>query len=291
MSIAGYLQFLKSMGHRVVQVAGTTWFDAAPRVFMPVPFDHEIDPQIFDWKALFAHGCTAARCLVPPPFGKPSYLLVVEDAAYDLPNLDSKARNQTRRGLEACLVRNVNFAELATQGVALQRDTLIRQGRRIRQDLEQYWLRYFTHAAQADGAIAWGAFREDRLAAYLIAFKVADTAHIVIVRSAAAQLRHYPNNALLFTFIQHMLHSGGVRRVSIGFEPLQANVGSLDRFKEGLGFQHLPVQQYVRLAPPLSTLLRKPLLTGSIACLRMLSRSETANKVAGLLQWYADQRT
>src|SRR2546430_6918582 len=83
-----------------------------------------------------------------------------------------------------------------------------------------------------------------------------------------------------------LLRSGGVRRVSIGFEPLQANVGSLDRFKEGLGFQHLPAHQYVRLAPPLATLLRKPLLTGSIACLRMLPRSEIANKAAGLLQWY-----
>jgi hypothetical protein len=290
-SIDGYTQFLTSMGHRVVLVAGITWFDAAPRVFMPVPFDREIDPQTFDWKALFAHGCTAARCLVPPPFGKPSYVLVVEDPAYDLRNLDSKARNQTRRGLEACVVRNVNFAELATQGVALQRDTLTRQGRRIPRDLDRYWSRYFLHAAQAEGAMAWAAFRDDTLAAYLIAFQVSDTAHIVIVRSAAAQLRHYPNNALLFTFIQHMLRSGAVRRVSIGFEPLQTDVGSLDRFKEGLGFRRLPVHQYVRLAPPLPTLLREPLLTGSIACLRMLPRSETANKVAGLLQWYANQRT
>jgi len=290
-SIAGYTQFLADMGHRVVQVAGTTWFDPAPRVFMPVPFDREIDPQTFDWKGLFARGCIAARCLVAPPFGKPSYILAIEDAAYDLQNLHPKARNQTRRGLEACVVRSVSFAELATDGVALQRDTLTRQGRHIPRNLDEYWSRYFTHAVKADGAMAWGAFRDDTLAAYLIAFQIADTAHIVILRSAAAQLRHYPNNALLFAFIQHMLRSGAVRRVSIGFEPFQTSVESLDRFKEGLGFRRLAVHQYVRLAPPLPTLLRKPLLTGSIACLRMLARSETANKMAGLLQCYANQRT
>jgi hypothetical protein len=119
---------------------------------------------------------------------------------------------------------------------------------------------------------------------------VANTANIVIVRSAAEQLRYYPNNALLFTFIQRVLRDGGVRRVSIGFEPLQGNLNSLDRFKEGLGFRRLPVQQYVRLAPPLPTLLRKPLLAGSIACLRLLSRSEVANKMAGLLECYANQK-
>jgi hypothetical protein len=289
-SIAGYTRFLTNMGHRVLQVSGVTWFDVAPRVFMPIPFDCEVSPQTFDWKALFAHRCVAARCLVPAPFGKPSYILVVEDPTYDLKNLDSKARNQTRRGLEACAVRQLSFAELASRGVALQRDTLLRQRRHIRRDLDRYWARYFENAAQTEGAVAWGAFHEETLAAYLIAFEVADIVNVVIVRSAADKLRHYPNNALLFSFIKHMLCDVGVRRVSIGFEPLQSNLSSLDRFKEGLGFHRLPVQQYVRLAPPLPALLRQPLLGGSIACLRLLSRSEVANKMAGLLECYANQK-
>ena len=291
MSAGGYTEFLTRIGHRVVAVGGSSWFDTAPRVFMPVPFDREIDPQTFDWQALFEQGCTAARCLVPPPYGKPSYLLAVEDPKYDLQNLESKARNQTRRGLEACEVRPVDFEELGPQGVALQRDTLTRQGRRIRPDLDAYWERYFAQAALTDGALAWAAYHERQLAAYLIAFRVEETAHVVIVRSAAALLRHYPNNALLFTFLRHMLRSGAVRRVSIGFEPFQTNLASLDRFKEGLGFQRFPVQQYVRLAPPLPSLLPRPLLAGSIACLRLLSRNETASKVAGLLECYASQKT
>ena len=290
MSTAGYLQFLRNMGHRVVQVSGVTWFDPAPRVFMPVPFELQIDPRTFDWRALFAQGCIAARCLVPAPFGRPSYLLVIEDGAYDLVNLDGKTRNQTRRGLEACTVREMSFSELAGEGVALQRDTLTRQGRHVPRDLDRYWSRYFAAAARTEGALTWGAFRGDTLAAYLIAFEIAGTVNVVIVRSAAALLKHYPNNALLFTFIRHMLRDAGVRRVSIGFEPLQANLTSLDHFKEGLGFRRLAVHQYVRLAPPLPALLRRPLLAGSIACLKLLPRSEVANKVAGLLECYANQK-
>ena len=291
MSVLSYTGFLTRMGHRVVAVGTTTWFDVAPRVFMPMPFDRQIDPQTFDWPALFAAGCTAARCLVWPPYGRPSYLLGIENRDYGLHSLESKARNQTRRGLEACEVRPVSFAELGAHGIALQRDTLRRQGRRVRFDLQTYWSRYFEHAAQTEGALAWGAFHERALAAYLVAFQVEDTAHVVIVRSAAALLRYYPNNALLFTFLRHMLGTGLVRRVSIGFEPFQTNLASLDRFKEGLGFQRFTVHQYVRLAPPLPALLRRPLLAGSIACLRLLSRNETASKVAGLLECYANQRT
>ena len=291
MSLLGYTRFLSRMGHRVVSVGATTWFDAAPRVFMPLPFDREIEPLSFDWQALFAQGCTAARCLVPPAYGRPSYVLAAEDRDYGLHSLESKARNQTRRGLEACDVRPVQFSELGSHGIALQRDTLKRQGRRIPHDLRAYWSRYFENAAQTEGALAWGAFRGKDLAAYLIAFQVEDTAHVVILRSAVALLRYYPNNALLFAFLRHMLGSGAARRVSIGFEPFQTNLASLDRFKEGLGFRRYPVCQYVRLAPPLPTLLRRPLLAGSIACLRLLSRNETASKVAGLLECYATQKT
>jgi hypothetical protein len=290
-SLLAYTDFLTRMGHRVVTVDTTTWFDVAPRVFMPLPFDREINPQSFDWQALFAQGCTAARCLVAPPYGRPSYVLAIEGREYGLHSLESKARNQTRRGLEACEVRPVSFAELGTHGIALQRDTLLRQRRRVRSDLRAYWSRYFEHAAHTEGALAWGAFHEKQLAAYLLAFQVEDTAHVVIVRSAAALLRYYPNNALLFTFLRHVLGSGAARRVSIGFEPFQTNLASLDRFKEGLGFRRFAVCQYVRLAPPLPALLRRPLLAGSIACLRLLSRNETASKVAGLLECYATQKT
>jgi hypothetical protein len=85
-----------------------------------------------------------------------------------------------------------------------------------------------------------------------------------------------------------MLRDGRVRRVSIGFDPLQV---SLDRFKEGLSLRRLLVQQYVRLAPPLPTLLRRPQLAGSIACPRLLPHCGVATKMAGLLQCYANQKT
>ena len=82
-SLLGYTDFLTRMGRRVVAVDAATWFDVAPRVFMPVPFDREINPRSLDWPALFAQGCTAARCSVAPPYGGPSYVLAIETVTMD----------------------------------------------------------------------------------------------------------------------------------------------------------------------------------------------------------------
>lgn len=289
MSIEGYADFLVRMGHRIVRIGSTTWFDTNPRIFSPLPFHAEVDPSAMDWGALFRQNCLAARCCVPTPWGRPSYRLMVDDPTYDFAHLASKARNQTRRGLESCTVREITFDELSTHGTSLERDTLIRQNRRIPGSLEQYWRRYFAHAAKAQGAIAWGAFHQNSLAAYLIAFEMTETVHILIVRSATAHLRFYPNNALLFRFVSETLRTGRAREISIGLESIQTGLGPLDHFKEGLGFRKLPTRQYVTLAPLLRMALRGPVLRASAACLDLATESQLARKAAGLLRWYDNQ--
>lgn len=289
MSIEGYAKFLVRMGHRIVRIGSTTWFNPNPRLFSPLPFQAEIDPAAMDWDSLFRQGCLAARCCVPPPWGRPSYRLVIDDPTYGFSHLASKSRNQTKRGLESCTVRELTFDELAIHGVSLQRDTLIRQNRRIPGTLEGYWRRYFAHAGQAEGAIAWGAFRQDSLAAYLVAFQMMETVHILIVRSATAHLRFYPNNALLFQFVNETLRKGRAREISIGLESIQSGLGTLDHFKEGLGFRKLSTRQYVTLAPLLRVALPRPVLRASAASIGLFTHSELARKTAGLLRWYHDQ--
>lgn len=277
------------MGHRIVRIGGTSWFNPGPRLFSPLPFQAEIDPSAMDWSTLFEQGCLAARCCVPSPWGRPSYRLTIDDPDYGFSHLASKARNQTRRGVESCTVREITFDELATHGISLERDTLMRQNRRIPATLDQYWRRYFANAAQAEGAVAWAAFHQACLAAYLVAFEMMGTLHVLIVRSATAYLAFYPNNALLFQFVGEALRKGRAKEVSIGLESIQSGLGSLDHFKEGLGFKKLPTRQYVTLAPLLRMALPGPVLRASAACLDLATKSETARKAAGLLRWYNDQ--
>lgn len=284
MSSAGYAQFLRCMGHRVHQAAGVWWFDVYPRTYMPFPFQALVAPDAVRAEGLLRRrGWLALRYPCAVERGRPSYRLVCRACDYGLASLGSKARNQTRRALERCECRALDFAELAASGPELNRDTLVRQGRKIGADFDAHWQRYYRCAGEAEGADAWGCFAEGRLAAYLVAFRMEASSHVLIVRSHSELLRHYPNNALLYTYLRRCFDDG-LEEVSIGFEPLQDEMESLDHFKLGMGFEQLPVGQRIEFAPWLA-----PLLPAAGALARLLPRGEARAKLAGMLRWHREQ--
>lgn len=289
MSAEGYARFLRQMGHKVRKAEGLFWFDVMPRVYMSFPFQHLVEPRGLDWKSILGSDGWIARFPCEVEFGRKSYRIIADQKDYDLQSLSGKARNQTRRGLENCQVRPTEFEELEGSGIAINRDTLERQGRIIPKGFDDYWRRYFKEASRSEGAHAWGAFVDGVLAAYLIAFRMEGVCHILILRSRRALLRKYPNNALIFSYLKTMLTEEGTSCVSIGFESLQAGLKSLDSFKLGMGFRKEPVGQRIFLKPWLGALIR-PAAAGMLARLTaLLPQNEKIAKLTGLLKWYSEQ--
>ena len=290
MSTAGYIAFLEAMGHKIREHAGVYWFNVHPGVYMSVPFHKLVSPAEIDVKKILIYDGIALRYPCALEHGRRSFRIVVNDPDYDLPSLSSKARNQTRRGLENCEVKPLAFGQLGDDGIRLNRETLSRQGRKIPENYETYWTRYFDAASKSDGGETWGSFVNGELAAYLIAFRMEGVAHILIVRSAQNHLSMYPNNALLFTYIKSVLGTSEIREVSIGLEPIQGDMASLDRFKAGMGFMQLTVGQRVEFNPLLVPLIKSPLgrMAHSIAKHRS-ARSENMAKLAGMFSWYEKQ--
>lgn len=289
MSVEGYAKFLTGMGHKVRKHGGVYWFNAHPHIYMSFPFDHLLSPDAIDLKVILESDGWAARFPCDLAEGRASYRIIADQPDYDLMSLSGKARNQTRRGLENCEVRPVDFQELLTHGMPLNRETLERQGRSIPATFESHWKQYYKHAALSDGAQAWGVFVENNLAAYLIAFVMDDVAHILIMRSSRSYLKQYPNNALLYSYLNHMLKDGKVKEVSIGLESIQTGMDSLDHFKEGMGFRKEPVGQRVALRPVLRMLAKKPVISLGLHMLAHLPDNEKASKLSGLLNWYDEQ--
>lgn len=289
MSSEGYAAFLERMGHDVRLVGGRYWFDSSARVYQTFPFTDEVIPESVDIGAVLGSKGLALRYTCPLSEGRSSYALVVEDGAYGLGTLMSKARNQTRRGLEQCRVEQVSFTDLERYGFKLNRDTMLRQGRKLDADFDGYWKQYYAAADMAEGAEAWCAFVDDAAAAYLIAFETGGTCNILIVRSAREQLKAYPNNALLFTYISAALSRTGVNQVSIGLEPIQRDMEALDHFKLGLGFKKRPCGQRVEVAPWLKPWLRGPVLAAARGTTRLMRRNEKIDKLHGLLDWAGAQ--
>jgi len=290
-SAAGYAGFLRLMGHRLREEAGVYWFNVHSRIYMSFPFQTPVDPDSIQVRKVLGRDGLVLRHTCPLGKGRLSYRIAINEAGYDLQSLTGKARNQTRRGLERCRVQHLDFASFTRECVALNRDTLLRQGRAIPSGFDDYWQRYYGYAGQADGAQIWGAFFEGELAAYLISFEMEGVAHILILRSKAELLRHYPNNALLFSYMKSVLGSGSIREVSIGLESIQCGMDSLDRFKTNMGFQKVPVGQCIAFTPWL-----RPFVAGRIGrVVRSLVEQHRGNeridKMAGMLRWYAEQES
>ena len=289
MSSESYASFLQSMGHDVVQQGDLWWFDVQKHIYMSFPFHREVDARHLDRNAIFHQGAWVLRFPCPLPQGRQSYILLASNKDYDLSHLSGKARNQTRRGLEACTVEQVDFADLYETGILLNRETMERQGRTVPGGHDAYWKKYYQQAAKTKGAEAWAAFYKGQMVAFIIAFLLDGCANILIVRSSRAFLKYYPNNVLIYVYLRETLRRSDVDQVSIGLESLQPGLESLDHFKLGMGFSRKPIGQRIELNRILHLIMRGPLLRFTMSLVSRKSGDERYRKISGLLQWYDDQ--
>ena len=289
MSAEDYKAFLRATGHEVIEAAGAYWSPIAPRFMMSFPFDRELDSAEVARSKVLRQKALGARFLCQEDQGNTSWKIVCETPNYDIENLAANARSKVRRGLKSFEVRPVKQAELATDGIRLNRETMLRQGRSIGSGFDTYWGQYFSALAKAESADVWGAVSGGELAAYCVAFRMESVAHLLLLRSSQQHLSKYVNNALIFGYLKHALSRSEVSAVSFGLAPMQGEMPLLLQFKESMGFVRKPVRQAIVLRAPVDSILRSragPMIR--YFALRCLS-SERADKAAGMIDWVRTQ--
>jgi hypothetical protein len=281
-------EFLLRQGHRIIKTDNCYWYNAQSGFFFYFPYHRLIKPNKEEFTQLFfKEHCIGVRFFTPMEgFGKESYLIVCSDKKYDITSVNADyARRQTRRGLERFEIRQLDFHSLALQGIQANYDTLIRQGRNPNIWNENRWRHYCSAAEGLDGFEAWGAFQENQLAAFIIAFQMEDHFTILHHSSVSEYLSQYPNNALVFYLTRLKLRLPEVNCVFYGPESLDAPP-SLDEFKFRMGFAKRPMKQSIVFNP-----IFKPLVNGiSHKLVRLISssRPESDNwrKLLGIIQFY-----
>lgn len=253
---AGYADFLRALGHRVVQTPSSYWYDASRLFFLSAPPHRLYAPSEDELRVVLRKlPCLGVRFATPfEGAGKPSYQLVCGNRGYGLEMLSANVRSKVRRGLKRCAVRPAPFAELARAGRRAHQDTLARQGRDGVLEGDR-WDRFWTAAAVTPGMEGWGAWAGDVLAAFLVTVTFEDSVEFMLARSCSDELGAYPNNALIFSVTEEMLARRNVREITFGLESLEP-VGPLDQFKISMGFQRRPLRQRVVFRPALRALLR-----------------------------------
>ena len=255
--MTGFLGFLARLGHKVVEVAGATWYDVQPRIFLAVPYFRTINVSEESIKELLRryHLRGLRFATDASQFGFESSVAINRDLAYDFHSQHPKARNQTRRGLEHCSVEQIDFPFLAREGMRLNLDTAARQGIRNQYIDNGYWSRYCVAAADCAGMSAWGAFAEGKLAAFLVAAEIDGWVEWILNHSLSEARQVYANNALVYVAARRFLQDQQHRGICYGLGSLEPTP-DLDHFKVRMGWELVPVRQRLVLSKGLGLAAR-----------------------------------
>jgi hypothetical protein len=216
--------------------------------------------------------------------GLESGVYVVRDKEYSQLTPHKHYRKKVRVGLEACEIRPVTAAELLTQGLRCNLDTMNRQGRFNREfGIPENWQRFVGAAFEMPAVCVHGAFVEGELAAYILGCFDDGWMHLLYQNSRTEMLKSYPNHALAFYAIRTSLDDDRVKTVCTGTKAVLSHEG-LDEFKIRMGYNLEPMQVAVQFHPALSAVLASAPVVHALQSLqRMRPDNETIERTAAFL--------
>ena len=253
-----FAEWYRRQGHHVIRSESSYWFDAGPRVYQAFPFGWLIQPSKDELRrTMIKHGVASLRYSAPidSPSGKVSYHVTLTNP-YHMELLRSQARNAVKRGMLRCVIDQVPFERVATEGWNLQQDTLDRQGRNGSMNATE-WRRVCLSAVNLAGFEAWSALVDGEMAAALITCRVNDTFYVPYAFSHRKFLDFYVNNALFYSVSCNFLAREGINGIFFTVQSLDAPK-SVDDFKFRMGLHAKSVRQCVAFHPVL-----EPFVTGS----------------------------
>jgi hypothetical protein len=223
MQLADYVGYHERLGKRVVWLDGVPFSEYRRRFLWSLPRFREHDIERARLRRLLGRDALGVIAMTSRPGDRRAAFCIAAGADYGFERLQSRTRSKTRRGLEACEIREVPWDEMLVAGLEINREALRRQQRPSFLGEADWWRRQCEISAEFPGVRAWGAYVGGELAAYVHVIvhapapdrpggPVADIVHFM---SANAQLKSYPNEALIFTVTSQLLQ-GGCEYVVLG---------------------------------------------------------------------------
>jgi hypothetical protein len=203
--------------------------------------------------------------------------------------LKSQARNGVKRGLEHFQIEQISFERLATEGWALQYDTLVRQDR-VRSMKRNAWERLCRSADGLPGFEAWAAISNGELAGAVIICRINDVFKVPYAMSRSCYLNNHVNNVLFYSISCEMLKREGVSSAFFTVQSLDAPV-NVDEFKFRMGFEPMAVRQCVAFHPLLSPFVTPAIHYWSQKLLQRDPSNPFFAKAEGMLRFHVEGKT
>jgi len=175
------------------------------------------------------------------------YLCTQRDYGFDA--LSANNRSKVRRGLKRFEVRPSTGAEVLAAGYPAYADTRARHGSGAMtpEEFRANW----AHQLEVPGREIWAAWKGEEIAAFGTVHRCGRWASISATVSDRAHLRDYPNHALFFAMLEHLMGDPTVESVSYGLSSLRTETAreSLHSFKVSIGLEAVPVVRKVVVHP------------------------------------------
>ena len=279
-------EFMERRGRRIVETAECLWHGVESRFFLSLPYQVPRDPESAEIsRLLVAERGLGVRFLSRNRPGLAGGIYVWRRKPYGLDCIHQKLRSQVRRGLEKFTVRPVEQSELLAQGLQLNRDTMTRQGRYDAEFGEPgNWERLASAVYQSRGVMAYGAFSDGRLAAYVIACRDGGWLHILHQMSRTEDLPQNPNHAVTFSVTAMAAEDSTLEAASYGLVSL-LSVDGLHMYKVRFGYEVVESASAFQFHPALAPVLRNGVLRGAVGLLRRIRpQDQRLEKVETVLE-------
>ncbi len=264
-------EFMERRGRRIVETSECLWHSVENRFFLSLPYQTPRDPEFSEIRRLLvAERALGVKFLSLDRPGLAGGIYVCRRKPYGLDCIHQKLRSQVRRGMEKFTVRPVEQSELLGQGLQLNRDTMARQGRYDAEFGEAgSWERLAGAVYRSRGVMAYGAFSEGRLAAYVIACRDGGWLNILHQMSRTEDLPQNPNHALTFSVTAMAAEDPALEAVSYGLVSL-LSVDGLHMYKVRFGYEVFEGANAFQFHPALVPVLRNGALRGAVDLLRRI---------------------
>jgi hypothetical protein len=282
-----FAQFFARQGYGTLKTESARWYKIHPWCWQSIPYHKVAEPSAAEIRRLFfRHSSLLIRFFSHSRQGTlPGHMWVCDCREYDFAALATKTRNQVRRGLEKHELERLDFAFLAQAGWELIRDTAGRQARNADFADQPEWRRYCAAAAGIQDFEAWGAYRQGRLAAFLVGACVDDYYYILHQASRTADLKNYPNNALIYLVTKLKMSDPEIQVGSYGLDSIEDTPG-LKNFKQRMGFYRRPLNQKILINPMGKWLKSKIAKTMVMHLLKNYPQNNYLRKIAALLSQF-----
>lgn len=244
-----FAAFYRASGVRVARSESAWWYEAAPRFLLALPSHTPVTLKPGEASELIRREKLAGVRYICGDHdgGRASFQLVCDTPDFSLEKLSANTRSKVRRGLARNEIRRVSGRELASIAEGAFVETMERQNRASTHAVDT-WRRMLAAADLEPAIEIWTAWHEGEFACYLVAVRIDDVCEFFQARSVNRLLKHYPNNALIYTLTEEMLVRRGLREVTFGIESPEP-VEDLDTFKLQMGYRKKPVRQRVVFHP------------------------------------------